>query len=172
MPVARTCRACGAPLPPDLRWCERCFAPVTLYSPRERLHEPGTFVGSPIHDVRTSRWRAGPTSFGPVGRIAWTVGLLLFFPWWALVVPLSAIWRKERVAPDAPPTVLDRFRERYPALGREVRVGPTARFVVLLIVAGVAVGILLSKDGVDRYLFAAPILVAGLTLALARWNER
>lgn len=171
MPVGRNCRSCRAALPPDIGWCTTCYAPVRAFAARPPLHERGSFVGAPTPDVKTSRWRAGPTTFGPVGRIAWTVGLLLFFPWWALVVPLLAIWRKERVAADAPPTVLDRFRERHPALGREIRVGPTARLVVVLIAAGVAVGVFLSKDGVDRYLFAAPILVVGLTLALARWND-
>jgi hypothetical protein len=28
-----------------------------------------------------------------------------------------------------------------------------------------------GAGGVDRYLFAAPVLVAGLTIALAGWND-
>jgi hypothetical protein len=125
----------------------------------------------PIRDVKESRWRAGPTTMGPIGRIAWTAALLLLFPWWALVVPLRSVWRKERVADDAPPTLLDRFRERHPTLGREIRVGPGARLVIVTLAAAGAIAIFLSKDGVDAYLWAAPMLVAGLTLALARWND-
>jgi hypothetical protein len=171
MPIGPNCRSCGAPLPPDLGWCQRCLAPVTPHAVRPPIHEPGSYVGAPIPDKKFSRWRAGPTSSGPVGRIAWTVALLLIFPWWALVVPLLSIWKKEPIAPDAPPTLLDRFRERHPALGREIRVGPGARLIVLAVAAVIVVVIFLSEDGVDRYLWAAPMTVAGLSLSLARWNE-
>jgi hypothetical protein len=108
---------------------------------------------------------------GPLGRIGWTVGLLLIFPWWALVVPLLSIWRKERVTDGAPPTLIERFRERHPALGREIRVGPAARLTILALVAVAAVALFLIKQDVDRYLFAVPILFAGLTMALASWND-
>ena len=130
MPIGRLCRSCGAALPPDLRWCAMCFAPATPFAARPPLHEPGTFVGTPMRDHKTSRWRSGPTTMGPLGRIGWTVGLLLLFPWWALVVPMMSIWRKERVADDAPPTFLERFRLRHPTLGREIRLSPTARLAI------------------------------------------
>lgn len=108
---------------------------------------------------------------GPLGRLGWTVGLLLFFPWWALVVPLLSIWRKERVAPDAPPTLIERFRERHPTLGTEIRVGPTARLLVVLLAGGLMFAVFLTEQGADRYLFGAPILAGGLMFALARWND-
>jgi len=108
---------------------------------------------------------------GPIGRAAWTVGLLLFFPWWALGMPLRSIWRREAVAPDAPPTLLERFRERHPRLGTEIRVGPTARLVVLAAAVLVFVAIFFTKHDVDRFLFGAPVLAAGLMVALARWND-
>jgi hypothetical protein len=108
---------------------------------------------------------------GPLGRIGWTVGLLLVFPWWALAGPLVSIWRKERVADGAPPTPIERFRERHPALGSEIRVGPTARLAILALAAVAAVALFLTKGDVDRYLFAAPVLLAGLTIALAGWND-
>jgi hypothetical protein len=171
MPIGRNCRSCGAALPADLGWCTSCYTPVTLYPAREPMHQAGTLVGTPRPDVKTSRWRAGPTTMGPVGRIGWTVGLLLIFPWWALVIPLVSIWRKERVAPDAPATLMERFRARHPALGREVRVGPAARLAILVLAAVAVVAIFLTKDAVDRYLFAAPVLVVGLTIALASWND-
>jgi hypothetical protein len=31
--------------------------------------------------------------------------------------------------------------------------------------------VFLTKDDVDRYLFMAPILVVGLMVTLARWND-
>ena len=84
MPVGPLCRSCGASLPPDIRWCTTCYTPVALYTPRDPLHEPGVFVGIPTHTPRTSRWRSGPTSFGPVGRIVCTLAVAALFPWWGL----------------------------------------------------------------------------------------
>jgi hypothetical protein len=107
----------------------------------------------------------------PIGRIGWTLGLLLFFPWWALVVPMRSIWRKERVADDAPTTAMERFRERHPALGPEIHLGPTARLAIVALAAIAIVVIFLTKDDMDRYLFAAPLLVVGLMVSLARWND-
>jgi hypothetical protein len=108
---------------------------------------------------------------GPLGRIGWTIGLLFFFPWWALVVPMRSIWRKERVADDTPPTFMERFRERHPALGPEIHLGPTARVAILALAAVAVVVIFLTKSDVDRYLFAAPLIVVGLMVSLARWND-
>jgi hypothetical protein len=171
MPIGHLCRACGAALRPDLGWCATCYAPVTPFAARPALHEPGTLVGTPMSDIKTSRWRAGPTTMGPIGRIGWTVGLLLIFPWWALAVPLLSIWRRERVADGTSPSRIERFRERHPALGRDIHVGPTARLVILALAAAAAVALFLTKQDVDRYLFAVPVLVAGLTIALASWND-
>ena len=108
---------------------------------------------------------------GPVGRIGWTIGLLLFAPWWAVAIPLRSIWRKERVATDAPPTSIGRFRARHPSLGREIRLGSAAKLAIMVLAATAVVVIFLTKDDVDRYLFAAPILVVGLMVWLARWND-
>jgi hypothetical protein len=108
---------------------------------------------------------------GPVGRVVTTVALLVIFPWWAIVLPLVSIWRKERVADSLPTTSLDRFRERHPALGREIRLGPTVKLAIVSLAAIAMVVFFLTKDDVERYLFAAPILVVGLTLSLAKWND-
>ena len=124
-----------------------------------------------MSDIKTSRWRAGPTTMGPLGRIGWTVGLLVIFPWWALSVPLMSIWRKERVVDGAPPTLIERFRAHHPAFGREIHLGPSARLAIVALAAATAVVLFLTKQDVDRYVFAAPVLVAGLTIALARWND-
>jgi hypothetical protein len=108
---------------------------------------------------------------GPLGRIGWTLGLLLFFPWWALVVPMRSIWRKERVADEAPTTVMERFRERHPGLGSEIHLAPIARLAIVTLAVVAVVVIFLTKDDLDRYLFAAPLLVVGLMVSLARWND-
>lgn len=171
MPIGHLCRACGAALPADLRWCTACYAPTTAFAARPRLHEPGTFVGPPMRDHKTSRWRAGPTTMGPLGRIGWTVGLLLLFPWWAPAVPMMSIWRRVRVADDAPPTLTERFRARHLVLAHGIRLSPTARLAILALAAVALVVVFLTKDDVDRYFFAAPILVVGPMAALARWND-
>jgi hypothetical protein len=138
--------------------------PVTPFAARPPLHEPGTFVGSPIPEPKMSRWRGGPTTMGPLGRIAWTIGLLLFFPWWALALPIRSIWRKERVADDAPPSFMERFRARHPGLGPEIHLGPTARLTIVSLAV-------VAKGDLERYLFVAPLAVVGLMLSLARWND-
>lgn len=79
MTVSRICRACGADLRGDVMWCLRCLEPIRQLTPREGQLPTARLV----HEnpaIARSRWKAGATSFGPVGRIAITVGVLLFFP--------------------------------------------------------------------------------------------
>lgn len=46
------------------------------------------------------------------------------------------------------------------------------RGLVILALAAIAVVVIfLTKDDVDRYLFAAPLLVVGLMVSLAKWND-
>jgi len=188
MPVGRNCRECGAPLPPDLRWCGRCFAPVTHHASRAPLHEPGTFIGALTPSVRTSRWRAGATSFGPVGRIVSTLVVLALFPWWgvgglnplvllaalawliAAMIFLRSIWKPERIVDDRP-TRGDRFRARHPVLGRDVRIGRTAGALVTMLVAGAAIAGWISLDGYGRYVWAAVVIVAAIAFLVARWID-
>jgi hypothetical protein len=60
-------------------WCLRCFEPVRGLTPREgQLPAVGPVNRGPV--LARSRWKAGATSFGPVGRIMITIGVLLFFP--------------------------------------------------------------------------------------------
>ncbi len=77
-----------------------------------------------------------------------------------------SIWRRERVADDAPPTLIERFRARHPVLARETRLSPASARIASRVVV-----VFLTKDDVERYLFAAPILVVGLMAALAKWND-
>jgi hypothetical protein len=69
-------------------------------------------VATPAVQPVYSRWRGGPTSLGPVGRVSWTVGVLLvaafavfsgdiFFIgiWLLLVGPLilRSVWSRARI---------------------------------------------------------------------------
>jgi hypothetical protein len=80
MPAPRTCRRCGEPLGPDVPWCGRCSEPVRQFAARPPLHDGQSFVGTPSH-LRTAgghytRWEKTTTTFGPTGRIGWTVALV------------------------------------------------------------------------------------------------
>jgi hypothetical protein len=62
--------------------------------------------------VTYSRWRKGPTSFGPIGRISWTIGVLAIAglcvfsqDWFAIggcligaPLVLRSVWAKARIA--------------------------------------------------------------------------
>jgi hypothetical protein len=89
MTAPRTCRNCGAELTGDVMWCVRCYEPVRHLTPRS----PELAVSSPQPirgDGRArSRWRAGATTFGPVGRIVVTAGVIVFFPWGTIGNPLT-----------------------------------------------------------------------------------
>jgi len=111
MTAPRVCRACGAPLAGDVRWCLRCYEPARELTPRSAVWEPGTFVDAPT--VRGpsvphwSRWEKTTTTFGPVGRVAWTVVVvsfltsaltrspfMLLFELPAAIVILHGIWAR------------------------------------------------------------------------------
>jgi len=146
----------------------------------------------PTATPRTSRWRAGPTTFGPLGRILITLGLLVFLPWggiggltpgsvlqiwfllgWVLSATfvLRHVWKRERVADDAPRSAIERLRERHPVLGQPLRLGSTVVVVVLVVAGGAAVAAWLGLDDVDRYVWATLAIVLGLGIFLARWND-
>lgn len=84
----RTCPNCGAHVADDLQWCNQCYAALTrvpepvateavVASDRPLWVRSGT--AAPRLDTHTefSRWRGGTTSFGPIGRILLTVGVIL-----------------------------------------------------------------------------------------------
>lgn len=127
MTPPRRCPACGATLPPDVRWCVRCYAPVRELTPRDPplppladVEEPPAHIArwAPLPHVppprEYSRWRGGPTTFGPWGRIGLSALVVLFFPWGPFTgiaffyllgyIPTAAIllwgiWRKGVVEP-------------------------------------------------------------------------
>jgi hypothetical protein len=162
---------------------------VRTFAVREPLHEAGSYVAHPIETPRTSRWRAGPTTFGPAGRILSTLVLILFFPWWgvasvanpfflwslmgwliAAAFVLRSVWKRERIA-EGPPSRFERFRERHPLLGRTIRLEPGARYAVLLVAAGAALIAWLALDDVARYVWAVVAIVSGLGILLSSWAD-
>jgi hypothetical protein len=192
MPIGSLCRACGAKLAGDVGWCTTCFEPITPYARRERLHGPGAFVGSQSPTPRTSRWRAGPTTFGPVGRILITIGVLAPLPWggmgglsttsvlqmWFLMgwvgfatLVLRHVWKRERVADDTPPSAIERFRAHHPVLGRPIHLGAGGRIAVAAVCAGIALAAWFGLNEFDRYVWTVLVLVVGLGIFLATWNE-
>jgi hypothetical protein len=84
MQLGRTmelCASCGARLAPEASWCGQCFAPVVRTAADQPTERPlwqraGSAARPPSPTPTYSRFRAGPTSFGALGRILMTVGLL------------------------------------------------------------------------------------------------
>lgn len=195
MTAPRDHRACGAPLSGDVRWCLRCYEPVRELAPREPQLPPLPTVHEPVPEPRMSRWHAGPTTFGPVGRISITLVVLWAGPWGSLgdfsgaadaltlwyllgytmlaVLILRHVWRKERVSePDIPMRegLRARIARRMPRLGR-----PIPPIVVFGGVAVIALASLVSLwvnlDSVGRYYLVAAGAAAGTGVFLIVWNE-
>jgi hypothetical protein len=190
VPAPRVCRSCGAAIGPDIRWCTKCYAAVTEFAPRETTQ--GGVVGMPRHDVRYSRWAAGPLTFGPVGRLAATACVIALGPWsvfgsiafanpffiWylgaytiAATLVLKHVWARVAVPPSSrePRSPRpSRLIGRYPWLATPVA---PPRFVVLGGLALVAIAILavawLYGDTQARYglAFVGVVLGAGTLTA-------
>ncbi len=211
MTAPRACRSCGAPLPGEVRWCLQCFAPVVELTPRpkplpplERVEEPPPSVArSPLrgdHHVTTySRWRGGPTSFRPVGRIVLTLAVLAWFPWTAVsqmtfgdpmdavtlayllgegalaAVVLRHVWKPEAVVVDAgrvapSRSVRSRLNAHAGALGRSI--DARLSVVVVAVLAAVALAFAWSQARAGgRYAIVAVIVIAAVGSAIAWWNE-
>jgi hypothetical protein len=130
MTAPRVCRACGASLTGDVRWCLRCYEPARELTPRAAVWKPGTFVDAPT--VRGpsvphwSRWDKTSTTFGPIGRVAWTgvvvsfllsaltrSPFMLLFELPAAAVILHGIWARGWVVPSEPANAA-RLRDAIP----------------------------------------------------------
>jgi hypothetical protein len=64
-----------------MTWCGQCFAPVAAPAP---TGQPAAYVpmrhvptASAPPAVRWSRWEKTPTTFGPLGRVIATVGVVV-----------------------------------------------------------------------------------------------
>lgn len=179
MTAPRACRSCGADLAVDVRWCTRCYAPITEYAARERLHDG--FVGITQPDVRYSRWKAGPLSFGPVGRLLVTTLVLLMGPWTTIsfftlmyapiwlglsVTVLKQVWRREPVEADSPPSVTERFRERHPILGYRFKGSSVViALSALLLVTGSI--LMIRADTAGRYALVVVCVMLALGAFIA-----
>src|SRR5439155_1986396 len=79
-----TCRSCGARVSPDLAWCGLCFTPVRADAGAPVRPEAlpswvqarvrATLESEP--EPVLSRWHAGETSFGGLGRFLLSFGVL------------------------------------------------------------------------------------------------
>jgi hypothetical protein len=131
MTAPRRCRACGSPLDGDVRWCLRCYEPSRELTPRAAVWNPGTFVDTPTvagpSVAHWSRWEKTTTTFGPIGRVAWTCVVvsflasaltrspfMLLFELPAAVIVIRALWSRGWVVPsDAADAT--RLRDAIPA---------------------------------------------------------
>jgi hypothetical protein len=193
VPAPRACRHCGADLAPDVRWCTYCFAPIAEF--QRRPPTPGGFVDTPRHDVRYTRWRGGPLTFGPIGRLGITFALALgfavaFWPmgtaFWGLglwfllgysmfsAIVLRAVWGRMPVDADeeSGPPRHDGFRRHHPRLGQEIHVPRIAAGAIgLVLLATLGYAIYGSSDDLHRFFALAAILTMAFGIALARWLD-
>jgi hypothetical protein len=96
MTAPRTCRACGADLPGDVRWCLRCYEPTRELTPRTPVWAKGAFVDTPIVTKgpvpHWSHWEKSATTFGPAGRIGVTLVATLWLLSSAIRTPVTVIF--------------------------------------------------------------------------------
>jgi len=144
-----------------------------------------------------SRWKAGPTTFGPVGRILITLLVAAFFPWgsfvgfgsalgplllWYLMgytflatFVLRHVWRKGRVedpGSGAYEGLRSRVARRAPRLARPIRLDARVILPILAITAVVVIGLGWARsDTAGRYYMVAIGGVVGGGAFLAWWNE-
>ncbi len=71
-----SCAKCGATLAAEAEWCGQCLTRVgePEMSGYRRSHMP---TKAPPVEITYSRWKAGPESFGPVGRSFLTILLAI-----------------------------------------------------------------------------------------------
>jgi hypothetical protein len=155
-----------------------CFAPITRYAARERSVSS---TDTPVHAVRSTRWKkAGPLSFGPLGRVLITIVVvlmgpstasffsLMYLPVWLgfSVVILKQVWRPMPLAPDEPPTTAERFRERHPTLSFRF----DGRSIVIVLGAVLLVGVvvlMLLADTARFYGLVGLCSILGLAAFIA-----
>src|SRR3954468_24844233 len=115
-----TCTACGATLLVAATWCAQCFQPVAPAAApvSSSWQGPVTPPARAARATRSTRWAKTDTTFGPLGRLLATLGLLvplvvmvvggLADPfvwggaavWGAVIMPwgLRDVWKAGRVA--------------------------------------------------------------------------
>jgi hypothetical protein len=98
--MVQNCENCGAVLAADADWCGQCYAIRPPASPVVPASRPvsvggGTSIMSPTRTVDAqhvvtptvvkTRWRKTATTFGPVGRVLATIGLVLPFIFFVVI---------------------------------------------------------------------------------------
>jgi hypothetical protein len=142
-----------------------------------------------------SRWHAGPTTFGPVGRVSITIVLVLLGPWrafvgfdsiagpltlWYLlgytilaVLVLRHVWRRECVSDPTIPVrqgVRARIARRAPRLARPIP--PALVLGILGVIVLVTVAVLWANlDTQGRYYLVVVAGTTGTGVFLVVWNE-
>jgi hypothetical protein len=171
-------------------WCLRCYEPVRQLTPRPPQLPTIHFL-EPEDPHPTSRWLRGPTTFGPLGRLAITAVVLAIGPWTSLgglgglalwylmgyaplaVVVLKDVWRRERVLePDAVHGhgARTRLAARFPRLARPIPPIVALGIVALLVLAGLGIA-WANLDAVGRFYLGAGLTVATVGALLVAWNE-
>ncbi|MGB8650851.1 MAG: hypothetical protein WCD35_09340 [Mycobacteriales bacterium] len=104
-----TCQACGATSRAGAEWCTQCHLPFAVAAVPARLVPAAAPAVVPVY----SRWRKTDTSFGPLGRVLWTVSMtavaaLFLFSmdlfaivgWCGIAMPLvlRSVWARGRVS--------------------------------------------------------------------------
>jgi hypothetical protein len=110
-----TCDGCGATARPDAQWCGQCYRSfLDARRPEHLGHGPQRTVPQQLtaRPAVHSRWRKSSTTYGPLGRMLWTLlvvlvaGLCWFSAdpfaiagWCLIAAPLilRSVWSKSRV---------------------------------------------------------------------------
>jgi hypothetical protein len=107
-----TCPSCGAAARADASFCGQCHAAFTAVVAPAASGRIVPVAAAPSVEPVYSRWRGGPTALGPVGRVCWTIAVVLvaafgvfsgsifFIAIWIVIVGpliLRSVWKRERI---------------------------------------------------------------------------
>jgi hypothetical protein len=159
-----------------------CKEAVTEFACRPAV--PASYVGTPSHTVRTSRWRATDLTFGPGGRLAVTAvtfcalflglkstgvtpfGLWFFMGWFILAsMVLKQTWQKVRIDPGDPMGGRARLAARFPRLGMPVG-GSLLGLALIVIGATVALVAYWRFDTLGRFGMAVLAVMTAVSAVL------
>jgi hypothetical protein len=162
---------------------------VTEFAARPPLHEAGTFVGIPTNRVRTSRWRKGHTTFGPLGRLGVTAALLLMLGWglmasggptpfglwfflgWSILagIVLRQTWAPIRVdEPRRGPRAW--AASGFPKAGADLQPSVALAIVAAPVLGALAFG-WVAGDSVMRFGIVLILVMAGVVSVLIRLSD-
>ena len=159
-----------------------CKEPIRDFASRPVV--PASYVGTPSHTVRTSRWRATDLTFGAGGRLVVTAvmfavlfaglsstgaspfGLWFFMGWFILAsLVLKQTWQKVRIDPTEPRGRRDRLAARFPRLGMPVG-GSFVGLALTVVAATVALVAYWRFDTLGRFGIAVLAIMTALSAVL------